>query len=298
MDTHYFIDYESVGSKGLEGIKKLSNKDYVYIFYTDNAKKTTFDIFAEHGNAFLDVKKVPPGDQSLDKHLLAYLGYLIGKNGNKKTEYVIVTKDKGYNNVKDFLQEQCGEMCLSSIRSTIATVGNVQNEDIKQDVKKITTVSKIDSTKKTKLNQQVQQALSSSEIEYKKEAINEVAKAVTSLYGKENFMNDVHNALRKMYPEDYLDVYADIKPVIKKYASDQSILEDGKDKGLLHNEIQKILSKANAGKDVVAHVPGLVMKHCDDKNALQVIYRLIVKEYGQKKGLDIYNRIKKHIKSG
>ena len=125
--------------------------------------------------------------------------------------------------------------------------------------------------------------------------MNEVAKVVTSLYGNEKFMNDVHNALREMYPEDYLDVYGDIKSILSKYATNQDKKADCDNKTLLHNEIQQILSKANAGKDVIAYVPGLVIKHCDEKNALQTIYRAIIQKFGQKKGLDIYNRIKKHI---
>jgi hypothetical protein len=55
------------------------------------------------------------------------------------------------------------------------------------------------------------------------------------------------------------------------------------------------LSKANVGKEVIAYVPGLVIKHCDEKKALQTIYREIIQKFGQKKGLDIYNRIKKYI---
>lgn len=125
--------------------------------------------------------------------------------------------------------------------------------------------------------------------------MNEVAKVVTSLYGNEKFMNDVHNALRGMYPEDYLDVYGDIKSILSKYATNQDKKADCDNKTLLHNEIQQILSKANVGKEVIAYVPGLVIKHCDEKNALQTIYRAIIQKFGQKKGLDIYNRIKKHI---
>ena len=41
-------------------------------------------------------------------------------------------------------------------------------------------------------------------------------------------MNDVHNALRSMYPEDYRDVYGDIKPIIRKYVTvQQSAVQRG-----------------------------------------------------------------------
>ena len=108
--------------------------------------------------------------------------------------------------------------------------------------------------------------------------------------------NMIRNILvQNGYPEDYLDVYEDIKPIIRKYVTDKDKNIDVSNKTLLHNEIQQILSKANVGKEVIAYVPGLVIKHCDEKNALQTIYRAIIQKFGQKKGLDIYNRIKKHI---
>jgi len=221
VETHYMIDYENDGKNGLKGCENLSSTDYIHIFYTDNSKNTTLDIFTNHGKAILDIKKVPAGDQSLDKHLIAYLGYLVGKNANKKTEYVIISSDKGYDKVGEFLQEECGNSISVLRRSTIAVKKDSQKKEVKQNVEKKTNATKVDPAKKTKLNQQIQQALSSSEIKYRSGVMNEVAKVVTSLYGNEKFMNDVHNALRSMYPEDYLYVYGDIKPIISKYATAQ-----------------------------------------------------------------------------
>lgn len=299
METHYFIDYENAGQNGLKGCENLSSTDYIHMFYTDNSKNTTFDFIINHGKAILDIRKVPTGGQSLDKHLIAYLGYLVGKNANKKIEYVIVSSDKGYDKVGEFLREEyekeCGNSISVSRRTTIAAKKVTQKKDVKQNAEKKAPAVKVDPAKKTKLNQQIQQALSASETEYRPKAINEVAKAVTSLYGNEKFMCDVHNALRNMYPDDYLDVYGDIKSIISKYTTAQDKNADGHNKKLLHNKMQQILSKANAGKDVIAYVPGLVIRHCDEKNALQTIYRTIIQKFGQKKGLDIYNRIKKHI---
>lgn len=38
-------------------------------------------------------------------HLTAYLGYLLGTNGDKKCKYVIISKDNDYDNVITFLKE-------------------------------------------------------------------------------------------------------------------------------------------------------------------------------------------------
>lgn len=298
METHYLIDYENDGKNGLKGCEKLTGSDFIHLFYTDNSKNTTLDIFTNHGKAELYIKKVPVGAQSLDKHLIAYLGYLVGKNANIQAKYVIISSDKGYDKVCEFLRNECGNSISVSRRNMIAFKQVTQKKEVEQNAEKKTIVSKVDPAKKTKLNQQIQQALSSSETQYRPGVMNEVAKVVTSLYGNEKFLNDVHNALRGMYPEDYLDVYGDIKSILSKYTTNQDKKADCNNKKLLHNEIQQILSKANVGKEVIAYVLGLVIKHCDEKKALQTIYREIIQKFGQKKGLDIYNRIKKYIQEG
>lgn len=84
----------------------------------------------------------------------------------------------------------------------------------------------MDPARKTKLNQQIQKALSSSEIEYTSAAINKVAKTVTSLYGNEKFMTEVHNALRRMYPEKYRDIYGDINTSVETEQTQTSDMEE------------------------------------------------------------------------
>ena len=39
----YMIDYENVSVSGLAGLEQLTVNDIVYIFYTENADRLTFD---------------------------------------------------------------------------------------------------------------------------------------------------------------------------------------------------------------------------------------------------------------
>jgi hypothetical protein len=133
---------------------------------------------------------------------------------------VIISSDKGYDKVGEFLREKCENNISFSRRSTIAAKQVTQKKEVKQNAEKKTSVAKVNPARKTKLNQQIQQTLSSSETQYQRGVINEVAKVVTSLYGNKKFLNKVHNALRSMYPEDYFYVYGDIKPILSKYAAD------------------------------------------------------------------------------
>ena len=63
----------------------------------------------------------------------------------------------------------------------------------------------------------------------------------------------------------------------------------------LNNEIQKKLSQAGFDKEIIGYVASLCIKQFSEKNAKQNIYRDIVAKYGQKQGLEIYNKIKQNI---
>ena len=63
----------------------------------------------------------------------------------------------------------------------------------------------------------------------------------------------------------------------------------------LQQELISVLDKAGMPKEVVNYVSTTVEKNAEDKNRKQQIYRSIISKYGQTKGLNIYNHIKKKI---
>jgi len=63
----------------------------------------------------------------------------------------------------------------------------------------------------------------------------------------------------------------------------------------LQQELVLVLDKAGMPKEVVNYVSTTVEKNAEDKNRKQQIYRSIISKYGQTKGLNIYNHIKKKI---
>lgn len=96
----YLIDFENTQSAGLIGLNKAKLEDSrILLFYTKNAPTIQLDVFAELGTIKLECIRVKSGKQSLDRHLISYLGYLIGKEAEKKNEYIIVSRDNGYQEV-------------------------------------------------------------------------------------------------------------------------------------------------------------------------------------------------------
>lgn len=104
MEKFYLIDLENVHDTGLKNIDTLTKTDHVHIFYTENAQKINVGILSIKAPD-IDVHEVPAGKQSLDMHLASYLGYLLGNNEGKTCSYVIVSKDKDYDNIIKFWRE-------------------------------------------------------------------------------------------------------------------------------------------------------------------------------------------------
>ena len=82
----FLIDYENVHGTGLYGIDYLDEEDYVYLFFTDQANKLELNFISDIQVPFF-VRRVPCGKQSLDMHLVSYLGYLIGSEPSNDCRY-------------------------------------------------------------------------------------------------------------------------------------------------------------------------------------------------------------------
>ena len=279
----------------MSGCQDLGNTDHIVIFYTQNAKNIDMSDISNHGSADLVMEEVPAGKQSADMHIGSYLGYLAGKNG-KNCNVVIVSKDADFDNVIKFWKKKTGIEASRTKQIKKKSIPKTQTSK-QQPVVANKTVTKVNGTKKTKLNQEVMQAIRSAG--YDASVANSVAQIATSLYGDEHMLSEVHNALMDRYT-DYLDVYAVVKPVLSKYADESQIKNSestvsSKDKTATNSEIQKVLSKAGFSNDVIKYVASTVIKNLGQKNGKQQTYRTVIAKYGQNKGLNIYNHIKKYI---
>ena len=235
METYYLVDYENVGSGGVSKCAGLTENDHLVIFYTDNAKKIDLDIINNHGTAALETQKVPAKSQSVDMHIVSYMGYLIGKSEKKELRIVIVSKDRDYDNLIKYWGDKATLERKPKI--DIPTVKKAPAEKKASAAKKTSTEKKASAEKKTptekkgsaekktpekkkaptktQLNSDIQKILSKNG--YEQDAISGIAKLVGKRYGKENFKQEVHNELGKAYT-DYEEIYKLIKSVLEKYS--------------------------------------------------------------------------------
>ncbi|MBQ9403999.1 MAG: hypothetical protein IJU15_03355 [Synergistaceae bacterium] len=107
--NYYFIDYENTGPEGLTGIEKLDGENTLFIFYSTNADKITFDIHIKLNKSEAAIKyyKVKAGQKNaLDFQLASYLGFIIKENSESQCKYFIVSKDNGFSSLLSFWKER------------------------------------------------------------------------------------------------------------------------------------------------------------------------------------------------
>ncbi|MBQ9632077.1 MAG: hypothetical protein IJV04_04075 [Lachnospiraceae bacterium] len=259
IDTYYLIDYENVGSNGIDGCKGLKKTDHIHLFYTENAKKISLDFFEDHGEAELVIHKVPVRKQSLDMHLVSFLGYLIGMN-TEPGIYRIVSKDTDYDNIIKFWksEKQIEASRISSIKmANRVSKTRRAKEDAASKPAKTTSRSRAsgtsakgesarstaavsgkasasrelaskfaDTDNRTRLNNEVQQVLSK-EGGYTSEVVCDVAKLSVGLIGEEHFQQRVHNELQSRY-DNYSDIYTLIKPILDQCVARQTTESSGR----------------------------------------------------------------------
>ena len=295
IETFYLIDYENVHGEGLSGCQDLGKTDHIVIFFTQNAKSINMSAISDCGSASLEMIEVPAGKQSADMHIGSYLGYLAGKNG-KNCGVVIVSKDTDFDKVIKFWRQKTGIAASRTEQIKKKTTQKKQQNKKESAVTDKTSVKESDAMK-TKLKQEVMQAVKGAG--YAASVANTVSQIAEGLYGDEKMVLKVSDALEKRY-SNYLDVYASVKPVLSKYVGgnqpkNSKSAVSSKDKTTKNSEIQKIMSREGFSSDVIDFVASTVVKNLSQNNGKQMTYRAIIKKYGQGKGLNIYNHIKKHF---
>ena len=222
METYYLVDFENVNSKAISNCKNFDSKDHLVIFYTENAKSIDLDIINNHGNSELKSVKVPAKKQSVDMHIVSYMGYLIGKYG-MTVKIIIISKDTDYYSIIEYYKNKGnlvrGEKIDAVCSKTKQNANNSQK--MKQLVKSVVNSSmpakkKSDSENRKQLNNDIQKILSKNK--FSSEIIGEVAKIAVKQYGKDNYKQRVHNDLRNKFPFGYEAIYKIVKPTLNKYS--------------------------------------------------------------------------------
>lgn len=269
MKKHYLIDFENVSDDGLKGYFELSPEDTVEIFYTENAARIGIEFFenclAAQGRAGLRFIKVPAGKQSLDMQLATYLGALLAGDGAPDAEYCIVSKDKGFASIRQFWQGRRPGAVIR-LQRMIRPDGQPQNgpqqkpsETQNGGQQKPAEPQNAGQTKQPEAQNEAQQ------------------KPVGAQNGPQQ------------------------KPAQQKNAQNPAEMQNaGKPEANAADpakvRIAAALQKGGIDESVADSVWSLAQSLRGAPAPLRDIYQGIVKKYGQKKGLAIYNQVKSELK--
>lgn len=131
----YLVDFENVKSKGLSGIDRLTEKDHVIIFYSENSDTISFEMhcLVMQTKAQVDYMKVRVGGKNaLDFQLSTLLGYLVAKG--EDTHLFIISNDKGFDKLHDFWENTfsdspaCNVFRTSTITAAINYVQSAKKQ--------------------------------------------------------------------------------------------------------------------------------------------------------------------------
>lgn len=221
METFYLVDFENVHNEGLEQIDSLMKTEHVHIFSTENAPNIRMDLVFSKG---IDIEGhiVPIRNQSVDMHLVSYLGHLLGIHG-KQCAYVIVSKDTDYDNIIKFWKRE-GYPHISrkqkipgnstekkTVQASTTRAAQTVNGKINEGM-----AYEFSGEDRCELNAFVQRGLAARG--YSKNNVNRICKHVIAHCNDERLLSGIHNDLKNEF-SDYLEVYEDVKAILEKFTA-------------------------------------------------------------------------------
>ena len=105
---YYFIDYENVHVEGVLHIDALEPNVKIFFLYSENCKNISLDIIEKACKKEIQIiaYKTGVGKNALDFQLSSLLGFTIGTTVKEQDEYIIVSKDTGFDCVVEFWRQR------------------------------------------------------------------------------------------------------------------------------------------------------------------------------------------------
>ena len=295
QETYYLIDFENVGLKGLEGAQNLTKSDWVHLFSTRNAPKINTATLANFNATNLLVHEVPAKSQSVDMHLVSYLGYLLGSH-ETAPQIVILSNDTDYDDIVSFWKIEKGVI--------IRRRDKFQPEEVLSAAPKTVKSRKAAASKKAAAEPKAQEAHKETSAENPPVKTRRTRKARTAQAQDEGVKDSAKADEGQEGPEKD-SAKADASP--KKSAKGRTKADDAQkktaksgakaaeyqDKTTLNNAVLKTLSNAKYDNETVSFAASLVTKNFAEKGGKQTIYRTVISKFGQERGLAIYRHIQK-----
>jgi len=228
METYYLVDFENVHNEGVEHISSLSKEDHIHIFYTKNALNISLDIALAKDMDIIG-HKVSEGDESLDKHLLSYLGYMLGINQEKKCAYIIIAKDKGYDKIIEFWHQEgfaniSRQTCIPQPKNVVQAKAKTSSNNVvgyNSVNAKINAGLSYDLSGEDRCELNIFMQHELRKMRYTADCANKICKFVIAHCNEEYMLNGIHNDLRREF-SDYAEIYEEVKKALDHFVTTKS----------------------------------------------------------------------------
>ena len=281
IERIYLIDFENVHEKGLEGIGSLGPQDTVHLFYTKNASKISLDILSEI-QAKLQFHKVNVGKQSLDMQLVSYLGFLIGTVG-KEPEYIIVSNDAGFHNTLAFWSEK---------NTRISQMKSMKSEKAEDASHTSQPSARSAASKPSPAKSPYRMRAAQANAQPSAHSVPAVPQSnAVSVDPPQVSVNPAITTAPdfEATPATSTEETAVTRP---QEAQNGHPVRGATEKTQMNNKITVALRDKKVESEKIGKATATVMKLYGSKNFRQAAYREMIKLFGQKEGLELYNIIR------
>ena len=311
----YLIDFENVHEEGFASLGRLGDRDAVYCFFTKNVAKISMAALAGMRSGQLHFIEAESGKQSLDLALVSYLGYLIGTVPNEQC-YEIVSNDNGFAKAADFWNKHRPGLRVR-VRKTVDQTKTETKAPAKSASKKTSKSTKSAATPakspaslpeggapagaegvapaaSAKPAPALQPAAKAAPAPKKDAAAETQTPPAVRSEANPSGKEGPAAAAEKTAPA--APAKPNSKPTAKSLPQQgevsQAIPRETVTEGV-NPEAVAALVAAGIEAPVAEFLLTEAEKYRDDKNIKQLVYRAVVKKYGQKQGTQIYNTAKK-----
>lgn len=266
----YLVDYENVNADGFRGVEKLGKDDSVYVFYTTNAGNLSFEIHKKLVESQAEIKyfSVSSGKNALDFQLTMFAGYLLGK-GTTQNIYII-SNDKGFDADTSFYDSYLFSDGVDVVRHTSIAATYVT----KEKPAKVKIIKSDSSYKQDSLYNSLCTLLPG----YSSCDVINISAVLLGTADKQEFHTEL---VARFKQEKGERIYSALK-------SDFTSLKS------FDSNYQKLCSMLKGCSSADAAAVNSALQKSKDKNSF---HKALVAKFGQKKGSEIYNLLKKEYQN-
>ena len=303
VKTCYLVDLENVGPQGLAKIGKINpQSERVFIFSTEYAPSVPtaiieqlFEILKRAPNS-IEFFQVPARSQSVDMHLVSFLGRLIGVRG-ATCQYVVISNDTDFDNIVNFwkTRENIDVKRQGRLTPSKKTPETTVPKRVESPPTSPAPTSVLPSN--VNLNNLIQKAVANAG--FPNQTVGKVASIVCKNRDENDFLEKALEAVQNEYPNspklinalrDALQKALTATPESVKYSFKAP--RSPRKTRLLEEVVAQILTEEKFTPESIEEVSKFASECYGKDNAKRTLHGLLVAQYGQEEGLRRYNLLK------